>query len=86
MNDKPLTFAELRLASMLSRDVPHDPTRADFMHLLGLERVEGLDTLREILADLVIQADRFAAERDIDLAAAIRARFVFPASLTNHET
>jgi hypothetical protein len=73
-----LTFAELRLANMLSnhaRSEPAPPAQADFMHLLGLERVEGLDTLREILADLVIQADRFAAQRDIDLAAAIRNRF-----------
>lgn len=44
-------------------------------HVRLLRQKGGLPLLTQVLADMVIQIDRFAAVNNIDLAAAIRARF-----------
>lgn len=68
-SQSPLTFDELRLATLV-----HKPTHElEFTQAV----MHGLDgaLLAGALADMVISADKMAAARGIDLAAAIRARF-----------
>lgn len=92
-----LTFAELRLASKVSKAPGRAMAMAELAELaqtimpsnmmerfMDGESIEahtrlisqgrGLGLITQILADMVIQIDRFAALNNIDLAAAIRQR------------
>jgi hypothetical protein len=69
-----LTFAELRLATLLNADKPvvaNSPILPDLTDILKTDKA----TLERALADMVIVADDIAATAGIDLAAAIRKRF-----------
>jgi hypothetical protein len=71
-----LTFAELRLASMLlPPDLELSFTKLRFTDML-LPITQNLppEALAQALAEMVIWLDRLAASRDIDLASAIRER------------
>jgi hypothetical protein len=69
----PLTFDDLRLASMLymagANRTPGEP-------LLDGKLLQRMDTprLTQLVAEMVIQADRIALANDIDLARAVRER------------
>lgn len=72
-----LTFQELRLASLLcDRPFVEPGIEFDFLkpHLAQLLHARR-DDIEKAVADMVIVADRFAAELGIDLQAAIRRRF-----------
>jgi hypothetical protein len=64
-----LTFAELRLANMLT---PPKDTNISFTAELDLAHENDLESA---LVEMVLVADKLAAQANIDLAAAIRRRF-----------